>query len=158
MISLAATTYQWYLAIHIFLAVIWVGGAFVSQMYGLRARATDDPLKIADFSASAEWVGTRVFLPSSLLLVLFGFLLIHEGSWDYDFWVIFGLAVWAGSALTGSLFLGPESGRIAKLTEEKGVESPDVQARIRRIFLISRIELLFLILVVFDMTIKPFFS
>jgi uncharacterized membrane protein len=148
--------YNWFLAIHIFVAVVWVGGDFATQMYGLRARMTNDPHKIAAFAADTEWVGTRVFLPSSLLLVIFGFLLIHEGGWSYDFWVVFGLAVWAASALTGSLFLGPESGRIAKLTEAQGVESPEVQARIRRIFLISRIELVLLILVVFDMTIKPF--
>jgi hypothetical protein len=88
--------------------------------------------------------------------VVFGFLLIHEGDWSYDFWVTFGLAVWAGSALTGSLFLGPESGRIGKLTDEKGADSPEVQARLGRVFRIARIELVFLVLVVFDMTIKPF--
>ncbi len=156
MAVIGSDAYNWYLAIHIFLAVVWVGGAVAAQVYGIRARATNDPHRVATFSADTEWLGRRVFMPSSLLLVVFGFLLIHEGDWNYDFWVIFGLAVWAGSALTGSLFVGPESGRVAQLTEEKGIESPEVQARVRRIFMIARIEAVFLVLAVFDMTIKPF--
>ena len=55
------------------------------------------------------------------------------------------------------LFLGPESGRIGKLTEAHGVAHLEVQARIRRIFLVSRVELAFLIAVVCGMVIKPSF-
>jgi uncharacterized membrane protein len=153
--TLAATTYQWYLAIHILAAVLWVGGAAATQVFSARARATNDPERIAGFSGDAEWVGTRVFLPSSLVLVVFGFLLIHEGSWSYSFWVVFGILVWAFSAITGSMFLGPESKRIKALTEEKGITSPEVQSRIARITLISRIELFLLILAVLDMALKP---
>jgi hypothetical protein len=55
------------------------------------------------------------------------------------------------------LFLGPESGRIGKLAEAHGVAHHEVQARIRRTVLDSRVELAFLIAVVFDMVIKPKF-
>ena len=150
----AATTYEWLLAVHVLAAVVWVGGAAATQVYGIRARLAG-PGRVADFARDAEWIGTRVFIPSSLLLVVFGFLLISEGSWDYEFWIVAALAMWAGSFLTGALFLGPESGRIAKLSDEHGAESDEVQRRIARIFLVSRIELLFLILIVLDMTLKP---
>jgi uncharacterized membrane protein len=150
------TTYQGYLAVHILASVLWVGGAAATQVFAYRASSSGDPHRLAGFSADAEWIGTRVFLPSSLVLVVFGFLLIHELDTGYPFWIVFALVVWAASALTGSLFLGPESGRISKVTEAEGVESPEVQRRTRRIFLISRIELTLLILVVLDMTLKPF--
>ena len=54
------------------------------------------------------------------------------------------------------LFLGPESGRIGKLIDAHGPEHAEVGARIRRILMISRIELLLPIAVVFDMVVKPF--
>jgi uncharacterized membrane protein len=142
--------------VHIFTAVIWVGGGLAIQMYAIRILRTDDPVRLASFAKDTEWVGTRLFFPSSVILLIFGFLLIAEGNWDYDFWVIFGLVVLALSALTGMAFLGPESGRIGKLIEQHGVEYPEVRARIKRILNISRVELVLLVAVVFDMVIKPF--
>ncbi|MDQ3877921.1 MAG: hypothetical protein M3290_06190, partial [Actinomycetota bacterium] len=64
--------------------------------------------------------------------------------------------IYALSALTGMLFLGPESKRIANIVEEKGATAPEAIARIKRIFLISRIELVLLFFVIFDMVYKPF--
>jgi uncharacterized membrane protein len=152
------TTYQVYLAFHILAAVIWVGGALMLQILAIRAtRAAraGEPRRLADFVGEAEWVGTRVFIPASLVLVVLGFLMIHSYHWPYRFWLIFAIAVWAGSFLTGVAFLGPQSGRLGKEIDAKGFADGGVQARIQRIFLASRIELVFLILVVLDMALKP---
>ena len=151
---IAATTYQWLLTAHILAAVIWVGGAFATQVYAMRAQRAG-PGRVAEFAGDIEWLGTRVFIPASLTLVVFGFLLAEEANWAWEFWLYAGLAVWALSFLVGAGFLGPESGRINKLSAEFGPEHPDVQARLRRIFVISRIELVLLILIVLDMTLKP---
>jgi uncharacterized membrane protein len=155
-VTLAVTTYQWYLMVHILTAVIWVGGSLVTQFFAFRILQTNDPVRMAGFSKDVEWIGTRLFMPSSLLLLVFGFLLVHEADWGYPFWVIFGLAVFGVSFVMGAGFFGPESGRIGKLIDAQGAESPEVQRRIKRILLFSRFELLLLILVVIDMTIKPF--
>lgn len=149
------TTYQWFLAAHILAAVVWVGGALTIQFFALRARAANSGQRMADFAADAEWVGMRVFMPTSLVLIVFGFLLIHQGHWSYQFWVIFPIAVWALSFLIGAGFLGPESGRLNALISREGVEHPEVVARINRIFLVSRAELVLLLLVVADMALKP---
>ena len=151
---IAATTYQWLLTAHILAAVIWVGGALATQLYALRAQRAG-PGRIAEFAGDIEWLGTRVFIPASLTLVVFGFLLVGELDWEWKFWLVAGLAIWVASFLTGAGFLGPESGRINQMSAELGPESPEVQRRLRRIFLISRIELVLLILVVVDMTLKP---
>lgn len=147
------TTYQWYLAIHILAAVIWVGGGTTIHLFALRARAAEDPQRMAAFSADAEWVGTRVFTPVSLVLIVFGFLLIHEGNWDYKFWIVFPIVVWIASFISGAGFLGPQSKRL-KLAIDRGdtVEAKTIQDRI---FLVSRFELLLLTLVVLDMALKP---
>jgi uncharacterized membrane protein len=150
------TAYEFFLWVHITCAVIWVGADITIQAFAFRILRANDPARAAAFTKDVEWMGLRLITPASLLLVIFGFLLMHEGHWSYDFWVIFGIVVWALSAVVGGAFLGPEAGRIGKLVEERGPEDPEVQARIRRILAFSRIELVLLLAVVFDMTVKPF--
>ena len=149
--------YKWLLAFHILLAVVWVGSNTAIQIFVIRAiRAGPD--RVAYFAKEIEWYGTRVLLPTSLILVILGFILLHESSGAYDLgqgWVTFGFAVWLLSAIAGAGFLGPESGRLGKLLEDRGPEDAEYQRRLARIFVVSRIELTLLILVVLDMTIKP---
>ncbi len=158
MIALALTNYNAFKFVHVLAAVVWVGGACVVQVYAFLALRTNDPLRVAAFAGDTEFVGTRIFLPTSLILLVSGLFTIHDsgGGWSYSQgWVQFGLAVIVLSIAVGAGYLGPESGRIAKATERRGVESAEVQQRIRRIFLVSRIELVFLLAVIFDMVVKP---
>lgn len=150
------TTYQVYLSVHILAAVIWVGGALMMQLFAVRAKRSDSNEYLVAITKDIEFVGTRLFIPSSLVLVIFGFLLVNEGDWPYEFWVVFPIAVWAASFLVGAGFLGPESGRVGKAFEKDGPDSAEGHARLKRVFLISRIELTLLLLVVLDMTLKPF--
>jgi len=150
------TTYQWLLAVHILAAVVWVGGACAIQALTIRAARANDGPYLARLTREVEWVGTRIFVPSSLVLVIFGFLLIHQEHYEYRFWLVFPIVVWALSFATGAGFLGPESKRIGAAIERHGIDGAEPQMRIRRIFLVSRVELVFLLLVVLDMVLKPF--
>jgi ABC-type uncharacterized transport system YnjBCD permease subunit len=95
-------------------------------------------------------------MPAAIVLLVFGMLAAHRGGWGFDPpWIGIGFAVWGLSFLLGMLFLGPEAGRISRLTAEHGAGAPEVQARIRRIFAVSRVELLLLLFVVFAMAVKP---
>jgi uncharacterized membrane protein len=154
--TLAVSTYEWYLMVHILTAVIWVGGSHMLQLLGTRLLRANDPHRLAGFAKDVDWVGTRVLAPSSLLLVIFGFLLVEEADIGYPFWVIFGIAVFAYSFVTGAFFIGPQAGKLGKLIEARGEDDPEVHRLIRRILVLSRVELLLLVLVVVDMTIKPF--
>jgi uncharacterized membrane protein len=150
------STYEVFLAVHILAAVIWVGGAFVIQLLAFRILREADPERMAGFSRDTEWVGMRFFLPASLTLLVFGFLLVNEGGWSLsDAWLGFALLVIAASIVTGAGFLGPEAGRLARAIDQHGAGSPEVRARLTRILLVSRIELVFLVLVVVDMVAKP---
>jgi uncharacterized membrane protein len=149
--------YKWLLAFHILFAVVWVGSNTAIQIFVIRARRAG-PDRLAYLASEIEWYGTRVLVPSSLLVVILGFILLHESSGAFDLgqgWVTFGFVVWLLSFIAGAGYLGPESGRLSKLVEERGPEDPDYQRRLRRIFMVSRIELLLLVLVVLDMTVKP---
>jgi uncharacterized membrane protein len=141
---------------HLLAAMVWVGGDLMIQMFYLRARAAG-PTAVAQFAKDVEWIGLRLLNTASLLVVILGVLLVIEvdGYEFSQFWISAALAMFLASFITGAGFLGPESGRIAALSEERGPTDPEVQSRISRILLISRIEFVLLVLIVLDMIVKP---
>jgi hypothetical protein len=151
------TRYEVFLFCHLLAVAAWVGADMVLQVLAARARrAGGQPM--VTLLRDVEWLGTRYLMPAALLVVAFGFALLGESDGAYElsqFWVSAGLGVFIASFIAGAGFLGPESGRLGKLADEKGADDPEVQRRIRRIFLISRVELVLLVLVVFDMVAKP---
>ena len=155
---LALTWYEWFKSAHVLAAVIWVGGGATLTLYALLTLRQSDPSEQASMARKIGLIGERVYSPLSLLVLALGFGLMENGQspWSYDqFFVVFALAGWAVSAATGIFFLGPESKRLGKLMAARPPEDPEVQARIRRILLVARIDVLLLLLIVFDMTAKP---
>jgi hypothetical protein len=63
--------------------------------------------------------------------------------------------MFAFSFVSGAFYIGPQTGKLKKMYEAEGTEAPGAPALIRKIFVISRIELVLLILIVFDMVLKP---
>lgn len=144
------------LAVHILAAVTWVGGALALQILGTRLQRANEPLRLAGFARDAEWVGTRIFMPTSLVLLLAGIWLVIEGEWGFEsLWIVLAIVAFLYSFVTGAFFIAPASKKLAERLEQAGPEDPEVQAGIARIFLISRTELVILLLVVVDMAIKP---
>jgi uncharacterized membrane protein len=153
---LAITLYLTLKSLHVLAAITWVGGAIMTQAFAIRTLRSGDPERMATFASDVEFIGQRMFTTASLVLLLLGVWMVIIGPWSFGMaWILFALIVFGGSFALGAGFIGPESGRIGKLMEAQGPSSPEVQRRIRRIFLVSRIELLFLVLVVFDMVVKP---
>ena len=150
------TWYTFFKSIHVVTAVIWVGGATMVQAYAFRITRTGDGKRQADFAKDTEIVGMRVFMPSSLLLFLAAIGLMANGNWSWgQNWTVLGLIAFALSFVIGAGFLGPESGRIAQAIEKEGPNSPEAQARIRRILSVSRAELVVLLTVIVNMVAKP---
>ena len=149
------TTYEWLLFAHLLFVVAWVGTDIGIQVLSLRVIRAGGR-RAVDFLADIEWLGTRLLLPSGLLVVAFGLLLVNEVGYDLgQTWLILALGGWVFSLIVGAAFLGPESGRIANLAAERGADSPEFEARSRRLLLVSRIELVILIGIILDMVAKP---
>jgi len=156
---LALTWYEWFKAGHVLAAVAWVGGGATLALYAILTLRERNPAEMANVARKAGLIGERVYTPLSLLVLGLGFGLMENGQspWTYDqFFVIFALACWGVSAPTGMIFLRPEAGRLGKLMPTRPPEDPEIQARIRRILLIVRLDVILLLLIVFDMTAKPF--
>jgi uncharacterized membrane protein len=149
------STYEFLLFAHLLFVVTWVGTDVCLQVLALRALSAGPENTVA-FTADVEWLGTRLLVPSSLLVIVFGVLLVNNVGFDFgDTWIILAFVAFAASFIAGAGFLGPESGRISKLAAERGAEDAEVQARIGRILFVSRIELVILIAVILDMVVKP---
>jgi hypothetical protein len=150
------TLYEVLLFAHLTFVAVWVGTDFVLQILAFRSLGAG-PERTAAFLADVEWLGQRVLTPAAVLVAGFGiWMVLDSPAWEFSqFWISAGLAMFLASALTGAFFLGPETGRLSKLIESLGADDPQVLARIRRVLLVSRVELILLIAVIFDMVVKP---
>lgn len=146
------TWYELLLFVHITAAVIWLGGAFTFQMYGAVVRHGGDPEEIARFAGRAGHLGERMFVPASLLVVLAGVGLMIDGNWDWDqLWVVFALVTFAASFVTGLFVIAPMAKRIPVV----GPTTLAGQSLIRRLFIVLRIDLVYMYAIVFAMVVKP---
>lgn len=154
--GVAVSLYEWLVSFHVLGACVWIGGAVVTQALAIRATRSDDPTAVGKLAGDVEWVGTRVIIPSTIVLLIAGIWAVVEGPWEFEQgWITAGLVVWILSFITGAGFLGPESGRIKNLIAASGPEAPEVRRRVGRILFIARIELVLLIAIVFIMVGKP---
>src|SRR5262245_16698309 len=118
----------------------------------------NDPIRVAQFAHQAGRVGELLYTPSSLLVLLFGIGLMtnDQSPWDWDMtFVQIALAGWALTFLVGFFYIRPTAGKLAKAIEERGPADPEAQRLIKQILLVTRIDVLILLFIVFDMTAKP---
>jgi uncharacterized membrane protein len=139
------------------LAVFWVGGGLTLTVLGLRAESLDDPREIATLARQAAFVGEKLFAPTGLVVLLMGIALVINGhlGWGH-FWIVAALVGYAATFVTGVGVLSPLAKKVDALIESKGAESAEAQAAIKRILLVARVDVAVLVLVVADMTTKPF--
>ncbi len=146
--------YAFLLFVHVAAAIVWVGGGVMMQLFGIRAAMSGDPSRFATLGKDIEWIANRAFIPASLVAFVSGILLVIESEF-YGFgddWIVIALVLYATTFLAGLLFLGPESGRVGKLTAEG---APEAGPRTLRLIFLSRLDLVLLWLIVYDMTVKP---
>jgi uncharacterized membrane protein len=151
------TGYSWLLFFHILAAIVWVGGAIILNILSTRAIRSGDPARQAAIAMEGEWIGSRVIVPTSLIILALGLAMVGvSAAWTIgQLWIVLALVLFGLTAITGAVFLGPESGRIGKLIRARGADDSEVQRRIRRIVFIARLDLITLIVIVWDMAVKP---
>jgi uncharacterized membrane protein len=150
------TIYELLLFLHIAATIIWLGAAFALTLLAFGAARANDIAAKATVNAHQEYLAVRLFIPAALGTLIFGLLLVAEGSWSLDqLWIVIGLAGFLVSFLTGTLYFKPEGERIDELVERHGPGHPEVTRRIEMLEAVGRIELAILFLVAADMAIKP---
>ncbi len=153
----SAPWYSVFKMLHVGAAVVWVGGGLFITICAVLAELADNDDQLLQIGHWAETVAGRLFPAMSFVVLGFGIAMTMNGDIPYNqFWIIFGLVAWALSAATGIAFLGPESKRLNKAAAEHGPKAPEVQARLRRILFVVRVDVALMFLIVFDMVVKPF--
>jgi uncharacterized membrane protein len=148
--------YEILLFLHIACAILWLGAGACLILIGGRADKSRDPVRIKQIVEDAEWVSNRLIIPSSLAVLVLGIVLVVDGPWTFDMlWVVLGLLGFAATFVTGFFFITPQTKRIAATMERDGGMSPAAIEQVRKLFLISRIDLVVLFTVVADMALKP---
>lgn len=145
--------------IHVLGALVWLGGASALTLTGIRAERANDKAQIMVIAKQAEWLGTRIFTPASLVVFATGLVLMHKADWGYGhFWVLFGLIAWGFSAATGIFFFGPQTAKLNKLIDAKGPEDPEVDVRVMTLLRVARADVVLIVLIAADMVAKPFLT
>ena len=141
--------------VHLFAAIIWVGGAFYLQVKIAQFKRANDNAGFLQLGKDAEHIGQRLFMPMSIVVLLAGIALVWYGPYAFELWIAIALVGIASTALTGALYLGPTGGKLARLAEEQGLDDPGVTAMRDRLIMVSRIDYAVLALIVLDMVFKP---
>ena len=146
--------YQVLLYVHILAAVVWVGGAFLAQLLTLRM-GRSSPADLPSLGRALSFLGMRVFLPASIILFVAGAAMVAQ-AWSFgDLWVAVSMALWLASILTGALYLGPRTQKIAELHEAEGPTSEAARDLTARVMLVSRLELVSFAVIIALMVFKP---
>jgi len=150
------STYTVLLAIHILCAVIWVGGGVSIHIMGRRALASGDRQRMLQFSEEANWVGTRIYAPVSLILLVVGVLLVNVRDYSHgDVWISVAYTAWLISFAIGVGYYGRAAKKRDALIAAEGIDGPGFLATYKQVMTVNTIELTILLLVVIDMAIKP---
>jgi uncharacterized membrane protein len=156
MLGISAAYYNTLKFLHVLSAITWVGGNIYAQVLATKVISEGDPVHLGKLAKDLGDLGNRLLLPAAVSVLGFGVWLVAASPLNFtDTWVLFGLLGIAITAVTGSVFIGPEAGRLGTLATERDPANPEIQRRIRRVVSISRIDLVVLVLVVADMVFKP---
>ncbi len=144
---------EFYKFLHLLSAMVWVGGSVMTQVFGARIGRSGDQAQTLTFSKGAA-TATRVLSVAGLSTAVWGILLVADVEL-FEFeqtWIVLGFGGVLVGALLGAMFFGPQ---IRKLIGqlESGEDSAD--ETIKRIVLVSALELVVLVVVVWAMVVKP---
>ncbi len=141
--------------VHVLAAIAWVGGGIMLDMMIGQARRTGNQTELLALLAKTERYGKTFFSPSAVIVLVAGIAMASIGGIMSAPWVSFGFLGVFVSAGLGMGYLTPKSGVLRRMIEERGMQDAEVQALGSRLLMVSRIDLLLLVLVVAAMVFKP---
>lgn len=147
--------YRFLLLLHVMAATVWVGGAVVVQLLGVRVQRSADPTDLPRLARHVEAVGNVAFVPAAVLLLLSGAVMTAQ-AWAFsETWILIAIVLWLLSAVAGGVYLAPRAKRVVALFEAEGPTSVTARRLMARLFVVSRIELASFAVILALMVYKP---
>jgi len=140
--------------LHVAFAIIWLGGAFIMVVLGAAADRARNDADIVSTVRKVAWSAERIYVPASVLTLLFGIATTWIGELWSQLWVILGLIGIAATIALGILVLSPRAKRV-EAGYGAGGASPSVVATCREILAIAKFDMVLLFTIVADMVLKP---
>ena len=143
--------------IHVVTVIVWLGGSFMMGLLFERAQRSQNEATVLGLAKLGEFVGKAVFNPAGIITLIAGIWLVIEldGVEFSDAWISLGfLGVFLGAGL-GMAFYPKALARIQDGIAADGLLSNETLAGLRRLRLVSSLEWVFLIVVVWAMVFKP---
>jgi uncharacterized membrane protein len=151
------TRYELFKLLHVVGAIAWLGGGIGLFVLTRRLVATRDHAGLLALGRQGEALGTRLFMPASLLTIGFGVALVAtERTFGFtDPWILIGFGGIALSGVAQMAIAGPAQKRLLVLVEAHGPEDADVDEVVRRLSIGSLADIGILLVVVWAMVVKP---
>lgn len=139
--------------LHVVAAVAWVGGGITMFALALMALRRRDEEMASQVVSHVAFLGTRWFVPASVLTVLFGVVMTVLGGLWGEAWIILGLAGFAATFCTGLFAMKPLSENIDLLHKAGDYEGAKLLEG--RILQVGKFDCSLMFVVVADMVFKP---
>jgi uncharacterized membrane protein len=147
-------TLKW---LHVMGAITWIGSGLFVQYYATRLRRENEWQRLGAFARDLEKASRQLFIPASAVVLVLGISMVAYAPFVgiKQTWVWLGLVGYAATFVTGAFFIGPTAVKLGKTVDAEGPDTPAIRPLVTRIFTISRIDQVVLLLVVADMVFKP---
>jgi uncharacterized membrane protein len=154
-VLIAADLYEWLMFLHILAAMIWVGGALTVSLLAARVLRNGDAATVSQFIGNLQFMGPLVFAPAIAGVLAFGiWMVVDSSAWGFSqTWLVSALALFAAAVLIGAVFQS-RTAIGAKRAAETG-DNKQAGRLLRRWIWGMRLIFLILVIIAWDMSIKP---
>ena len=165
------STYELFLFLHVLAAAAWFGAAVLSLALVELSSRVGELSWLVRFGEFDDSLAKFLFIPAALVTLLAGFVLVFDGPWSFadDGWVTGGLILLVAIFVLGIGLIVPTGQKLTEAVKSAvappaELEAPAVDpgdtheltALVRRLRLLSWIDVALLAITIFLMTVKPF--
>jgi uncharacterized membrane protein len=148
---------SWLLYLHILGTVVWIGGGVMLFLTALRVRQSTSWDVVADFAKSLRYLGLRAFMPSVVVVLATGLLMVlEEPVWRISQpWILIGLTFFFIAFVIGAAYLSQIGTALERSVTEPDHDVSKATALIGRWTIGYSAILIVLVAAVWDMVFKP---
>jgi protoporphyrinogen IX oxidase len=147
--------YLWLKFLHVAGVAVWFGGLAAAITLNRRLSTNADPSIVAAVAREAQFLGTRVIAPASGVTLLTGVGMLLVSDLGFPVWVLWGIIVFFLFGLLGSTAIRATSQELQKRIASGNAGVAELQPLVRRMALLSTINISLLVTAVWAMVFKP---